>query len=156
MTDPANQPVNIYPHEKERFTMSADLVLGQDGKPGIAHDVAEIKSGLAEIVTLLKWIVRGLCVSVASAGVLWGISTLWSSGVRQAAPPVTQDQTVNIGQSADDKRRESLMTLTPADVADDHGVNEDTVRRWLASGKIPGASKDNSGRWIIPTGYAVH
>lgn len=43
-----------------------------------------------------------------------------------------------------------VQWLTAAQYADQAGASERTVKRWLADGELPGATKDERGRWLIP------
>lgn len=44
-----------------------------------------------------------------------------------------------------------LPMLTAAQYATANKIAERTVKRWLADGELPGAIKDERGRWLIPT-----
>lgn len=43
------------------------------------------------------------------------------------------------------------VMMAAADYADLIQVSERTVKRWLADGELPGAMKDERGRWLIPS-----
>lgn len=43
-----------------------------------------------------------------------------------------------------------LPMLTAAQYATANKIAERTVKRWLADGELPGAIKDERGRWLIP------
>lgn len=43
-----------------------------------------------------------------------------------------------------------LALQTVAEYAKARRITDRTVKRWLAAGELPGAQKDEQGRWLIP------